>query len=89
MRLVTLFLLATFAASTVDAASYQKTDGTIVAPIQRLSVGENQFYTGVNLEPGVNQPNAYLTGATFTGAQDLATARGNGSTDEVGLLQVT
>ena len=82
MRLVTLFLLAAFAASTVDAALYQKTDGTIVAPIQRPSVGENHFYTGVNLEPGVNQPNANLTGATFTGAQDLATARGNGTTDE-------
>lgn len=82
MRLVTLVPLATFAASTVDAASYQKTDGTIFAPIQRPSVGENHFYTGVNLEPGANRPNAYLTGATFTDAQDLATARGNSTPDE-------
>ena len=82
MRLVTLFLLAAFATFTVDAALYQKTDGTIVAPIQRPSVGEKHFYTGVNLEPGANQPNANLTGATFTDAQDLATARGNGTPDE-------
>ena len=33
MRLVTLFLIAAFAASTVGAASYQKADGTIVDPI--------------------------------------------------------
>ena len=33
MRLTTRFLIAAFAASTVDAASYQKTDGTIVDPI--------------------------------------------------------
>ena len=33
MRLTTLFLIAAFAASTVDAASYQKTDGTIVDPL--------------------------------------------------------
>jgi hypothetical protein len=33
MRLTTLFLIAAFAASTVAAASYQKTDGTIIDPI--------------------------------------------------------
>ena len=33
MRLVTLFLIAAFAASTVDGGSYQKTYGTIVDPI--------------------------------------------------------
>ncbi len=33
MRLATLFLVAAFAASMVGAASYQKTDGTIVDPI--------------------------------------------------------
>ena len=65
MRLVTLFLIAAFAASTVGAASYQKTDGTIVDPILfnsnpwGPSPGEPHSYSGVNLEP-----DAYLTAPT-------------------------
>jgi hypothetical protein len=88
MRLVTLFLLATLAATFTRAASYQKTDGTIVDSIQRPSVEEKHFYTGVNLEPGVNQPNANFAVATVTGAQDMAAARGNGTTNQVGVWQV-
>ena len=57
MRLVTLFLIAAFAASTVGAASYQKTDGTIVDPIQ------DRYYSGASLEPS-----AYLYGANLTSA---------------------
>jgi hypothetical protein len=49
MRLVTLFLIAAFAASTVGAASYQKTDGTIVRPIQSVAGGDHPN-TGNNLE---------------------------------------
>jgi hypothetical protein len=72
MRLVTLFLIAAFAASTVGAASYQKTDGTIVDPILRepLSLypsghpdGNIHSYSGANLEP-----DAFLTGADLNGA---------------------
>ena len=62
MRLVTLFLIAAFAASTVDAASYQKTDGTIVDPTM-IHHGEPHSYSGSNLEP-----DAYLEGADLTKA---------------------
>ncbi len=41
MRLTTLFLIAAFAASTVDAASYQKIDGRIVDPIQSVAGGNS------------------------------------------------
>jgi hypothetical protein len=67
MRLVTLFLIAAFATSTVDAASYQKTDGTIVDPI-RLTHGGPHSYSGVNLESGENLTGADLTGADLNGA---------------------
>jgi len=67
MRLVTLFLIAAFATSTVDAASYQKTDGTIVDPI-RLTHGGPHSYSGVNLESGANLTGANLTNANLTGA---------------------
>ena len=59
MRLVTLFLIAAFAASTVGAASYQMTDGTIVDPIQSI-VGGIHSYSGINLEPNADLANAYL-----------------------------
>jgi uncharacterized protein YjbI with pentapeptide repeats len=77
MRLVTLFLIAAFAASTVDAASYQKRDGTIVDPIQycHLSTagcrgpgGAPHPYSGANLEPEANLSNAYLSSAYLSSA---------------------
>ena len=84
MRLVTLFLLTAFAASTVGAASYQKTGGTIVDPILSWWHGSNpstmepHSYSGANLEPGADLRFAYLysvdlesvnlTGANLTGA---------------------
>jgi hypothetical protein len=56
MRLVTLFLIAALAASTVDAASCQKIDGTIVDPI--MAHYNDEFfphpYSGANLEPYVD-----------------------------------
>jgi len=60
MRLVTLFLIAAFAASTVDAASYQKTDGTIVDPILNATVGGIHDYSGKNLGPDANLRKANL-----------------------------
>ena len=55
MRTITLFLilLVTFAPIAIDAAWYQKTDLTVVDPIQRLG-GGNLSYTGNNLEPDVS-----------------------------------
>jgi hypothetical protein len=65
MRLVTLFLIAAFAASTVDAASYQKTDGTIVDPILKLTGGPHS-YSGANLEPDAELSDAYLPDADLS-----------------------
>ena len=62
MRLVTLFLIAAFAASTVGAASYQKTDGTIVDPILDR-YGDPHSYSGADLEPDADLTNADLTRA--------------------------
>jgi len=87
MRLVTLFLIAAFAASTVGAASYQKTDGTIVDPIMNRSPrtwtpsypfdphpGEPHSYSGANLEPEVDLHGPpYWSGANLSYA-DLSGA---------------
>ncbi len=62
MRLTTLFLIAAFAASTVDAASYQKIDGRIVDPIQSVA-GGNLPYTGNNLESYADLRDASLSHA--------------------------
>jgi hypothetical protein len=64
MRLVTLFLIAAFAASTVDAASYQKTGGTIVDPMLDR-YGEPHIYNGANLEPHANLRDADLSDANL------------------------
>ena len=68
MRLTTLFLIAAFAASTVDAASYQKTDGTIVDPIMEESPYSPHSYSGANLEPDADLYYAGLYYANLTGA---------------------
>ena len=61
MRLVTMSIIATLAASSVGAASYQKNDGTIVEPIQTV-FGGNLDYTGPNLEPYANLvPDSFST----------------------------
>ena len=84
MRLVTLFLIAAFAASTVGAASYQKNDGTIVDPILSWWHGSNpstmepHSYSGANLEPGADLSGAdlrfaYLYNANLSNA-DLTDA---------------
>ncbi len=50
MRRITLFLFAALAVGSIDAASYQKTDGTIVNPILDVH-GNVLLYSGRNLEP--------------------------------------
>jgi hypothetical protein len=59
MRLVTLFLIAAFAASTVSTASYQKRDGTVIDLILDRT-REPLSYSGANLEPNANLPYARL-----------------------------
>ncbi len=71
MRLVTLFLIAAFAASTVDAATYQKTDGTIVDPIINHQYSEPHSYSGANLQPQATRPDVDLSYADLPHA-DLA-----------------
>ena len=79
MRRITLVLSAVLATTAADAASYQKTDGTIVNPIQnRIPFGGDHPYVGNNLEPGANLVGADLTQAglveaDFAGA-DLTNA---------------
>ena len=72
MRTITLFLFAALAVPSVDAASYQQKDGTIVDPIQSVSGGDLP-YSGNNLEPGAELIFADLTGAVLWQA-DLRSA---------------
>ena len=52
--------------SVAEAASYQKTDGTIVDPIlDRLGIAH--YYSGPNFEPGANLWGANLPRADLTG----------------------
>jgi len=75
MRLVTLFLFAALATTSVDAAWCQQIDGTIINPIQRMSLGGggNHPYSGVNLEPGADLNHASLSFAILDDA-DLTDA---------------
>jgi uncharacterized protein YjbI with pentapeptide repeats len=68
MRLVTVFLIAAFAASTVDAASYQKRDGTILDPIMNYYYSEPLSCSGANLEPYADLTGANLALADLTNA---------------------
>ena len=77
MHRITLTIILLFAATFVDAASYQKIDGTIVDPIQSVEGGDLP-YSGNNLEPGADLTGAILwqadlIGADLTGA-DLTSA---------------
>ncbi len=67
MRLVTLFLIAAFAVSTVGAASYQKTDGTIVDPILDTFGNTHSYRTGNDLESyAIPRDSANLYGADLS-----------------------
>ena len=59
MRRITLFLFAALAVTSVDAASYEQINGTIVDPILDTD-GNVLSYSGNNLEPHAN-----LTGANL------------------------
>jgi MYXO-CTERM domain-containing protein len=68
MRTITLTIILLFAATAADAAWYQKTDGTIVDPIQS-QMGGDHSYSGNNLQPGADLEGSYLTDAWLGGAE--------------------
>ena len=72
MHRITLTIILLFSATAVDAAWYQKTDGTIVDPIQSVSGGDHT-YTGGNLEPLAVLSYLILTGSDLSGV-DLSGA---------------
>ncbi len=82
MHRITLSIILLIASSFVDAASYQKIDGTIVDPIQSVNGGDLS-YSGSNVEPGALLIDADLTGATLTGA-DLSIANLSGEDGSLG-----
>ena len=65
MRTISLFLLAVLAATSLHAAWYQQTDGTIVDPILDIGVGIHS-YSGNNLEPSADLTGAWLPGANLS-----------------------
>ena len=66
MRLFTLLLFASLAATSLEAASYVQNDGTIVNPILDVTVVVHS-YSGDNLEPLVDARGADLTGGWLSG----------------------
>ena len=62
MHRITLIIILLLSVTAADAASYQKTDGTIVDPIQSVSGGDLP-YSGNNLQPGADLVGAELSGA--------------------------
>ena len=84
MRSVKLFLVfcATLATSSVDAAWYQKTDNTIVDPIQSVNGGDLS-YSGNDLQPYADLTNADLRYADLDRAKlretDLTSANLEGA----------
>jgi len=54
--------------SMAQAASYQKTDGTIVDPIMDIG-GAPRSYSGNNLKSGANLTNANLSGSNISAWQ--------------------
>ena len=67
MHRITLTIILLLAATCADAAWYQKTDGTIVDPIQ-FWMGGDLEYAGNNLESGADLSGANLSGAVLTNA---------------------
>ena len=69
MRLLALMLISalSLASSSALAASYQRTDGSIVDPIQLVSGGDHP-YPGINLQPQVSLFNEGLSNADLSGA---------------------
>ena len=75
MRKLALILISalSLSSSSAFAVSYQRTDGTIVDPMQSV-YGGSHTYSGVDLEPGASLSGAYLSGA------DVPDADLNGAT---------
>ena len=73
MYRITLVIILLVSATCADAAWYQKTDGTIVDPIQNLIAGGDHVYLGNNLLPGADLVGAQLYFADLTNA-DLTNA---------------
>ena len=71
MHRITLVIILLVSATCADAAWYQKTDGTVVDPIQNLIAGGDHVYSGNNLLPGADLVGAQLYFADLTNA-DLA-----------------
>ena len=67
MRTITLFLCAALAVTSVNAASYQTINGTIVDPFDDL-FGNIHPYSGNNLQPAANLTGAFLSHAVIAGA---------------------
>ena len=67
MRRITLFLFAALAVTSVDAASYEQNDGTIVNPILYTD-GNVSVYSGNNLEPGAILTNSVIRSAYLSHA---------------------
>jgi len=67
VRTITLFLCAALAVTSVDAASYEQNDGTIVNPILD-NHGNVLSYSGDHLEPSANLNYANLNYANLTSA---------------------
>jgi hypothetical protein len=80
MRRFTLFLFVALATTSVNAASYQKIDGTFVDPIQATQDEALVYsdYSGPNLEPDANLKNVVLTHA-FLWHADLTNANLSGA----------
>ena len=66
-----VFLVTCITSARTEAASYLKTNGTIVDPIRTWLFPSIHLYTGRNLEPGANLRHASLTNADLTDV-DLA-----------------
>jgi len=80
MHRFTLFLLVALTTTLVNAASYQKIDGTVIDPIQATQDGALVYsdYSGPNLEPNANLKNVVLPHA-FLWHADLTNANLSGA----------
>lgn len=85
MRTISLFLLSALAAASLHAASYQKTDGTIVDPILTWPDGTTHSYAGNDLYPTADLAGVLLNNADLTAA-DLAGANLSGASMGVAKL---
>ena len=67
MHRITLIIILLLVATCANAASYQKTDGSIVDPIQNINGGDLS-YSGNNVGPGADLEGANLSNADLSGS---------------------